>query len=75
MLELVGTFSLANNSSNELEITCQTGQEEYKKHFVYLNDWTVYVVEDISGADVDPYHYEINFLPQMIGGVTFTMSD
>lgn len=75
MLELIGTFSLGNNANNELEVTCQTGPNEYKKHFVYLNSWTVYVVEDISGADVDPYHYEINFLPQMVGGVSFTMSD
>lgn len=66
MFELTGNFSLGNNTSNELTITCQTGPNEYKKHYVYLNDWVLYVVEDISGADVSPYHYEINYLPEMI---------
>jgi hypothetical protein len=33
------------------------------------------LVEDVSGAYVDPYHYEVNFLPDMIIPVTFTMED
>ncbi len=66
LMELTGTFSIANNAANELEIICKTGDGEYKKHFVYLNEWTVYTVEDISGADVDPYKYEITFYPKMI---------
>lgn len=75
LFELIGTFSLSNNSADELVITCQTGPNEYKKHFVYVNkEWTLYVVEDIGGANVNPYHYEINFLPEMIQPVTFTNS-
>lgn len=66
LMELSGTFSIANNTANELEVICKTGEDEFKKHFVYLNEWTVYTVEDISGADVDPYKYEIVFYPQMI---------
>lgn len=62
--ELVGTFSLDNNSSNELEVICETGKGEYKKHFIYLNDWTLYFVEDLSGADVNPYRYEVTILPE-----------
>ena len=54
----------------------QTGPDSYKKHFVYINkEWTMYVVEDISGATVDGYKYEINFLPEMIVPVTFTSND
>lgn len=64
LLELIGTFSLSNNSANELEIICEVADGKYQKHFVYLNEYTLYVVEDISGADVDKYHYEINFLPE-----------
>lgn len=66
IMELTGTFSIANNTANELVIICKTGENNYKKHFVYLNSWTVYTVEDISGADVDPYQYEIDFYPRMI---------
>lgn len=64
LLEMIGTFSLKNNNSSELEIICEVGDGVYQKHFVYLNEYTLYVVEDISGADVDKYHYEINFLPE-----------
>lgn len=50
LLEMEGTFSLSNNSDNELEVICEVGDGKYQKHFVYLNDDTMYVVEDISGA-------------------------
>lgn len=64
LLEMIGTFSLQNNTANELEIICEVDEGKYQKHFVYLNEYTLYVVEDISGAEVDKYHYEINFLPE-----------
>lgn len=73
--ELIGAFSLSNNSAGELAITCQTGPNEFKKHYVYINkEWTTYVVEDVSGANVSPYKYEINFLPESIVPITFTNS-
>lgn len=72
LLEMEGTFSLSNNAANELEVTCEVGEGKYQKHFIYLNDYTLYVVEDISGADVDPYHYELNIIPEMVGGVKVT---
>lgn len=75
IFELVGNFSLSNNGTHELEIICETAPGEYKKHFVYLNEWTLYVVEDISGAGVSNYHYEVNFLPEMFQMFTLTMSD
>ncbi|MGN0276765.1 MAG: hypothetical protein ACI4CZ_06175 [Hominisplanchenecus sp.] len=64
MLELTGTFALKNNSANELEVIIETAEGKYQKDYVYLNEYTMYVVEDLSGADVDKYHYEINFLPE-----------
>ena len=75
LLEMVGTFSLSNNSTNELEVTCEVGEGKYQKHFVYLNEYTIYVVEDISNTGVDKYHYELNIIPEMIGGVTVTSND
>lgn len=75
VFELIGNFSLSNNSTNELEIIVEAAPGVYKKHFVYLNQWTIYVVEDVSGAYVDPYHYEVNFLPEMIIPVTFISED
>lgn len=75
VFELIGNFSLSNNSTNELEVVCEVDDGVYKKHFIYLNEWTIYVVEDVSGAYVDNYHYEVNFLPEMINPVTFTAND
>ena len=72
LLEMEGTFSLSNNIDNELVVTCEVGEGKYQKHYIYLNSYTLYVVEDISGADVDPYHYELNIIPEMVGGVKVT---
>lgn len=73
--ELEGVFSLQNSVNNELEITCRTGENEYKKHFIYLTDTVLYVVEDMQGADVSPYHYKVTFYPKMIGGVDIEIGD
>lgn len=75
VFELTGNFSLQNNYNGELEIIVEIGNGVYKKHFVYLNDWTMYVVEDVSGAFVDKYHYEINYLPEMIQPFTIISED
>ena len=64
LLELTGTFAFGNSSANELEVIIETDEGKYQKDYVYLNEYTMYVVEDISGSEVDNYHYEINFLPE-----------
>lgn len=75
MLEMIGRFSISNNAENELEIICEVEDGVYKKHFVYLNDYTMYVVEDITGAEVSPYQYELNFLPEMLPVFDVTSND
>lgn len=75
ILEVVGNFSISDNSSNELVITVEIERGVYKKHYVYLNSWVTYTVEDISGAFIDKYHYEVNFLPEMILPFTVTTND
>ena len=75
VLELIGNFSISTNENKELVVTIETAPNVYKVDYVYLNDWTMYTVEDISGAYVDKYHYELNFLPEMIVPVTFTNND
>lgn len=56
-----GYMSISNNSSSELVVTCKVGANEYKKNYIYLNDYTLYVVGDITGTHADPYHYLIEF--------------
>lgn len=59
ILEAEGYMSLSNNDSNELVITVKTGPDTYKMNYVYLNDYTMYAVEDITGTHTDPYHYKL----------------
>lgn len=59
ILEAEGYMSISNNSTNELVITVKTGANEYKKNYVYLNAYTMYAVEDITGTHTDPYHYKL----------------
>lgn len=61
ILYVEGYMSISNNSHSELVVTCKVGPEEYKKDYIYLNDYTLYVVEDITGTHADPYHYVVEF--------------
>lgn len=47
----------------------------YQKHYIYLNDWTMYTVEDISGVGVSKYAYEMEFMPQSIVPVRITANE
>ena len=61
ILEMEGNMSLSNNTTNELVVTCMTGPNQYKKNYVYLNEYVIYVVEDITDTVTDPYHYKVHF--------------
>ena len=61
IMEMEGVMSLSNNSTSELVVTCMVGPNQYKKNYVYLNEYVIYVVEDITGTTTDPYHYKIHF--------------
>ena len=72
LMQMTGRFSLKNNSSKELEVICEVEKGVYQKHFIYLNDYTMYTVEDLNGTKVSPYAYELEFLPQMLVPVKIT---
>lgn len=61
VMEMEGYMSLSNTATNELTVTCRTGEGEYRKNYVYLNEYVIYVVEDITGTTTDPYHYHVKF--------------
>lgn len=61
VMEMEGLMSLSNSATNELVVTCMTGPNTYKKNYIYLNDYVIYVVEDITGTATDPYHYKVHF--------------
>ena len=47
----------------------------YQKHFIYLNEYTMYTVEDLNGTEVSPYSYELEFLPQTLVPVKITANE
>lgn len=67
MLSIEGLCSLGNaDKSREVSITCKTGPNSYKKHFLGLSDNVTYFVEQVDGADVNTYHYKVIFKPSVI---------
>lgn len=64
MLQAEGYMSLSNNEENELALTIKTGEDQYCKNYVYLNEWTCYVVEQTEPKETDRYHYELIFYPE-----------
>ena len=61
IMYIEGYIDVSNNSHSELVVTAKVGGSQYKKNYVYLNDYTLYVVEDINGTHTDPYHYKVYF--------------
>lgn len=61
VLEMEGYMSISNNDTSELVVTCKTGPDDYKKNYIYLNEYVIYVVEDMDATNTDPYHYKVHF--------------
>lgn len=67
MLSIEGLCSLGNaDDPGELSVTCKTGPDEYKKHFLGLSDNVTYFVEQVDGANVSADHYKVIFKPSVI---------
>jgi Tfp pilus assembly protein FimT len=75
VMEIIGKMSIQQTGDGDVDVIVEVGPNLYKKNWVHMNDWVVYSVEDIEGAYVDKYHYEINFLPEQIIPITFTSND
>lgn len=75
VMEIIGLMSIQQTGDGDVDIIVEVAPGVYKKNWVHINEWVIYSVEDINGAYVDKYHYEINFLPEMIIPITFTSND
>ena len=71
--EAIGRISVDTEDKNKLVILVETGKNEYKKHLVNMTSWNMYVVEDLEGAKVNEYKYEVNYMPESI--VPFTVTE
>lgn len=66
LFQMTGKMSItADTNDNQLEVIVELEDGTYKKHFIGLSDNVTYVVEDITGAEVERYKYTLNFNPKM----------
>jgi hypothetical protein len=67
-LEIEGLCSIDKGDSVEREITvtCKTGPDQYKKHFLTLGDGLAFFAEQLDPAPANVYHYKVTFKPSVI---------
>ena len=71
--EVIGRISVDTDDSDKLVILVEVEQGVYKKHLVNMTEWNMYVVEDLEGAEVNQYRYEVNYMPESI--IPFTVTE
>lgn len=71
--EVIGRISVDTEDKNKLVILVETGKNQYKKYLVNMTSWNMYVIEDLEGAKVNGYKYEVNYMPESI--VSFTVTE
>lgn len=76
LLQMEGCFAIeTDKDAGELDVICELPDGTYQKHFIYLNDWTMYTVEQLDSSEEDKYSYELNFLPEALPGVSIVNKD
>ncbi len=67
VLSVEGRCSIrADGADRHLEVTCKTGENEFKTHFLGLSDNVTYFAEQLQPVSVSTYHYRVIFKPQSI---------
>lgn len=62
LLSIEGLCSITKDA--QLEVTCKTGDGEYKKHYLGISDNVTYFVEQMDPVSVGTYHYKVQFRPE-----------
>lgn len=65
LLTIEGRCSI-KDENRQLEVTCKTAGNEYKKHFLGLSDNVSYIAEQIESANVSADHYRVIFKPEVV---------
>lgn len=66
LLTIEGLCSINTDDAKKLAVTCKTGDNTYKKHYLGLSDNVTYFVEQTKANKEDPYHYKVVFKPEAI---------
>ena len=65
LLSIEGRCSIETDGVT-LSVTCKTGPDAYKKHYLGLSDNVSFFVEQLVPIDVNVYHYRVIFKPEVI---------
>ena len=71
--EMIGAFSREDTTDDQVTLVVEMEDGTYKRHIIGLNEDTMYVIEDLGGAEVNKYKYEVNYIPESI--VPFEITD
>lgn len=71
--EMIGAFSREDATDDQVTLVVEMEDGTYKRHIIGLNEDTMYVIEDLGGAEVNKYKYEVNYIPESI--VPFEITD
>lgn len=66
MLSIEGLCSLDATEGRKVAITCKTGPQAFKKHYLGLSDNVTYFIEQLEPAGVSVYRYKVVFKPSVI---------
>jgi hypothetical protein len=68
ILTIEGLCSLGGSidAPRELTVTCKTGMDQYKKHFLGLSDNVTYFAEQLEPNPADVFRYRVIFKPEVI---------
>lgn len=65
MLEITGKCSV-EPEDRKLMVTCKTGPDEYKKHYLGLSDNVTYMAEHLEGTTASSDQYRVIFKPEAL---------
>ncbi len=66
VLTIEGKCSFDAVSERKVDVTCKTGDGEFKKHSLGISDNVTYFSEQLTSKGVSVYHYKVDFRPQTI---------
>lgn len=76
VLQMTGKMSI-EDVTDGIAVLVELDRDKgiYQKHYIYLNEWTMYTVEDVSGVGISKYAYELEFMPQTLVPVRLTANE
>ena len=76
LLQMTGKISI-EDVTDGIAVLVEVDRDKgiYQKHWVYLNENTMYTVEDLNGVGVSKYAYELVFMPQELVPVRITTNE